>query len=89
LRRKEKEITNRNEIEEILTHNTICRIALSDNNIPYLIPMNYGYKENKIFLHSAGTGKKIEIIYQTNYRLTTCKLRIIYKESRNTGKDYS
>jgi len=29
------------------------------------------------------------LIYQTNYRLTTYKLRIIYKESRNTGKDYS
>jgi len=33
--------------------------------------------------------REIVKLYQTNYRLTTCKLRIIYKESRNTGKDYS
>ena len=66
MRRKEKEITDRNEIEEILTHNIICRIALSDNNVPYIIPMNYGYRKNKIYLHSAGVGKKIEIIQKNN-----------------------
>lgn len=66
MRKKDKEITSQKEIEEIISSNKICRIALSDENTPYIIPMNYGYKENKIFLHTGRTGKKIDIIKKNN-----------------------
>ncbi len=66
MRKKDKEITDRGEIEKIISSNKICRIALSDNNSPYIVPMNYGYKENKIFLHTGKTGKKIDIIKKNN-----------------------
>jgi len=62
MRRKDKEITNPNLITEIIKANYICRIALSDKNQPYIIPMNYGYKTNSIYLHCAKKGKKIDII---------------------------
>lgn len=66
MRRNDKKITDRTEIEEILSENTICRIGLSDKNLPYIIPMNYGYHNNMIYLHSACIGKKIDIIRQNN-----------------------
>lgn len=66
MRRKEKQITDQNLLLEILRNNTICRVALSDNNNPYIIPMNYGYDNNKIYLHSAKEGKKIDIIQRNN-----------------------
>jgi nitroimidazol reductase NimA-like FMN-containing flavoprotein (pyridoxamine 5'-phosphate oxidase superfamily) len=66
MRRKDKEIKNKNEIEDILSNNCICRIAFSYNKIPYIVPMNYGYKENKIYLHSAREGKKIDILKRNN-----------------------
>jgi uncharacterized protein len=66
VRKKDKEIKDRKEIEEILSSNKICRIALSEDNNPYVIPMNYGYKENKIFLHTGKNGKKIDIIEKNN-----------------------
>ena len=62
MRKKEKEITDHAEIEEILSTNTICRIALCDNDFPYVIPMNFGYVGNKIFLHTGREGRKIDII---------------------------
>lgn len=62
MRKKEKEITDQGEIEKIISKNKICRIALCDNDVPYIIPMNFGYKGNKIFLHTGREGKKIEII---------------------------
>ena len=62
MRRKDKEITDFNVIESILKRNYICRIALSEDNIPYIIPMNYGYKNYTLVFHSAKEGKKIDII---------------------------
>ena len=56
MRRKDKEI-----IEDILRSNFICRIALADNNLPYVIPMDYGFYENKIYLHTAGVEKRLII----------------------------
>jgi len=66
MRKKDKEITDPKEIEEIIYANKVCRIGLSEDNTPYIVPMNYGYKENKIFLHSAVVGKKIDIIKKNN-----------------------
>jgi len=62
MRKKDKEIKDPREIEEIISANKICRIALCDKDTPYIVPMNFGYKENKIFFHTARKGKKIDII---------------------------
>jgi len=66
MRRKEKEITDHTEITDILMSNTICRIALSDDTAPYIVPMNYGYRDNSLYLHSSRQGKKIDIIRKNN-----------------------
>jgi len=33
-----------------------------DHGNPYLLPFNYGYKNNCIYIHSASTGKKIDVL---------------------------
>jgi hypothetical protein len=60
--RKDKEITDFKLICEIISANNICRIALSENNIPYIVPVNYGFNGKSLFIHSAKYGKKIDII---------------------------
>lgn len=62
MRRKDKEITDFKEIESIIKRNYICRIALANNNLPYIIPMNYGYKNKTLYFHSANDGTKLDII---------------------------
>lgn len=66
MRRKEKEIVEQNIIEEILSSSSICRVALFDNEFPYIVPMNYGYKENTLYFHCALQGRKIDLIKQNN-----------------------
>ncbi len=66
MRRNDKQIEDRDILHDILQGNSVCRIALADNNIPYIIPMNYGYHEQKIYLHSAKEGRKIDIIKKNN-----------------------
>jgi uncharacterized protein len=66
MRRKDKEITDRNLIEQLLSRSEICRIAMIDGNTPYLVPLNYGYADNALYFHTALAGRKIEILKQNN-----------------------
>jgi uncharacterized protein len=62
MRRKDREITDRAEIEAILREAQVCRIALTDGEGPYIVPMSFGYEDGMIYLHSAPDGKKITMI---------------------------
>ena len=66
MRRKEKEIKSKTEIESIINSGQVCRVAFSLNDEPYIVPMYYGYKDNFLYFHSAKQGKKIDIIKKNN-----------------------
>ncbi|MBW1973892.1 MAG: pyridoxamine 5'-phosphate oxidase family protein [Deltaproteobacteria bacterium] len=66
MRKKDKEIKDKKEIEEIIKKAIALRIAMSENNMPYIVPVCFGYKENYLFFHSAPEGKKIDIIKKNN-----------------------
>lgn len=66
MRRKDKQIHDKLIINEILTKSHVCRIGFSVDNQPYIVPVNYGYADNNIFIHSAPEGKKIELIKRNN-----------------------
>jgi uncharacterized protein len=66
MRKKNQEITDLGIIEEILGNSAICRLGLLDGARPYIVPVNYGYKDKFIFIHSAHEGKKIDLIRQNN-----------------------
>jgi nitroimidazol reductase NimA-like FMN-containing flavoprotein (pyridoxamine 5'-phosphate oxidase superfamily) len=62
MRRKEKEITEKAAIEAIIKKSLVCRLALSDNNSPYIVPLCFGYKDKVLYFHGSQKGKKIDII---------------------------
>ena len=67
MRRKDREIKDRNGIEEIILQCKTCHLAMADNGMPYVVPMNFGYRflndeTLELFFHSAHEGKKIEIL---------------------------
>lgn len=66
MRRKDKEIKDTREIESIINRSDVCRIALCDNNSPYIVPVCFGYRDNYLYFHSASGGKKIDIIKKNN-----------------------
>ncbi len=55
-------IQDQQQIEEIISKAKFLRLALSESDIPYIIPMAFGYKNNEIYLHCSREGKKIDII---------------------------
>jgi uncharacterized protein len=66
MRKTEREIKDRKEIESIINQAQVCRIGLSSGNIPYIVPVNFGYKDNCLYFHCATEGKKLDIIRQNN-----------------------
>jgi uncharacterized protein len=66
MRRSDRELTGLKEIEEIIAKADVCRIALANNNIPYVVKMNFGYKRF-LFFHCANEGRKLDMIRQNDY----------------------
>lgn len=64
--RRELQVTDIEEITAILDKAKIVHLGLSDDNEPYVVPMNYGYTlENgklTLFIHGATEGKKLDIM---------------------------
>ena len=64
--RREKLITNINEIKEILDKARVLHLGLADGDMPYVVPMNYGYTMDDgkpvLWLHCATQGRKLDII---------------------------
>ena len=85
MRRKDKEITDRVGIEGILDDALILHIALVDGDLPYLIPVNFGYKDDSIYIHSAPEGKKIDLIRKNNRVAFQAEtgLEIVHKSTPN------
>lgn len=68
IRRKEKAITNIDEMKQIIQLVDHITIALCKENEPYLVTLNHGYdpKQNCIYFHCASKGKKMDILKENN-----------------------
>ena len=62
MRRQEKEVTDIVEIESIIKNSKVCRLAMSNDDQPYIVPLCFGYAENQLFFHSASEGKKLDML---------------------------
>lgn len=66
LTRREKLITDREKVVEILDKSKVLHLGLVDGDEPYVVPMNYGYtfEEDRLtlWLHGALRGRKYDII---------------------------
>lgn len=62
MRRKDKQITDLQEMEAILRAASVLHLGLAQGNEPYVVPMNFGYADGRIYLHGAAAGLKFEIL---------------------------
>ena len=64
--KRERQVTDPQQILEILDKGQVLHLGLSVNDEPYVVPMNYGYgmEDGKLtlYLHSAVKGKKLDMI---------------------------
>lgn len=66
MRRKDREVTNPEEIKEILEACKVSRIGLMDHGKAYIVPMNHGYSLEDgrlvLYYHGANEGKKLDLV---------------------------
>lgn len=71
MRRKEREVTDTDEIKRVLDECRICRLGLGDNGKIYIIPLNFGYEYVNdhcvLYFHGALEGRKINLIDANGY----------------------
>jgi len=66
MRRKDREITDLGEIEDIIEKAIVCRIGLAEGNEPYVVPVCFGYERGALYFHGAGVGRKIDMLKKNN-----------------------
>lgn len=55
--------TDKEFIESVIRHSDVCYVGMADTDgTPYVLPMNFGYQDGRIYLHSASEGRSISII---------------------------
>ena len=68
MRRKEREVTSRDDIIDVLRKCSVIRLGINTGGYPYVVPMNFGLEtEGKsliLWFHSAPQGLKLKLIRQ-------------------------
>jgi uncharacterized protein len=70
MRKKEREITDINDLDSIISRADVCRVAFAVNDTPYIVTMNFGYAggdRQYLFFHCANEGRKLDMIRINNY----------------------
>ena len=66
MRRKDREVIDDAQIDEIIRKCKICRVGFYDNGEVYIVPLNFGFVhsgDKRIFyFHGAKEGRKFELI---------------------------
>ena len=66
MRRNDREVTEAKEIDGILERCDVCRLALAAGDVPYVVPLNYGFSRTgsilTLFFHCAKEGKKLDML---------------------------
>ena len=69
MRRKDREITDRNAIISIIDECEVIRLGLADGDFPYIVPLNFGYTatddEIAFYIHGAKAGRKYEMLMKS------------------------
>ncbi len=84
-------ITDKAEIESIINQCDICFVGLTEiDGTPYVIPMNFGYLDGDIILHSAPEGKHIGLLEHSNrICVTFCSDRKLAYQHPDVACSYS
>lgn len=96
MRRKDREITDFQEILEIIKKCDVCRIALNDEGFPYMVPLNFGLdvqgEQVYLYFHAANKGTKLDLIARDNratFEMDCDHNFILYEERMSCTMGYA
>ena len=68
MRRSDRQITDSVEIAHIMSRCEVLRLALNDDQVPYILPVNFGMEPDgmTLYVHGAMEGTKYDLIAKDN-----------------------
>jgi nitroimidazol reductase NimA-like FMN-containing flavoprotein (pyridoxamine 5'-phosphate oxidase superfamily) len=95
MRRSDREIKEFDEIIKVMEKCDVCRLALFDQEYPYILPLNFGMQvqggQIVLYFHGALEGKKYELIEKNNkagFEMDCTYRLIVDEESQNCTMEY-
>ena len=66
MRRTDREIRDFDELTAIIARCDVCRLAFNDDEVPYILPLNFGEAVEdgllRLYFHGAAEGRKYELL---------------------------
>ena len=59
MRRSDKQISDRVELERLLDEAQVMRLGMIDNGKPYVVPVNFAHEDGVVWVHGAAEGRKL------------------------------
>ncbi|MDY0285563.1 MAG: pyridoxamine 5'-phosphate oxidase family protein [Bacteroidales bacterium] len=63
---RHRRVNKKEEMLKIIDECQVCSVAMTADNMPYVIPMNFAMEGEFIYLHSDPEGKKAKILERNN-----------------------
>jgi nitroimidazol reductase NimA-like FMN-containing flavoprotein (pyridoxamine 5'-phosphate oxidase superfamily) len=58
--------TDKGTIESIIRRASVCRVGMSADGQPYIVPVCFGYDDGTLYFHSATAGRKLDVLRKNN-----------------------
>jgi len=55
-------VSQREELDAVIRACRVCRLGMADKDVPYVVPMSFGYDGSFIFFHCALEGRKLDVL---------------------------
>lgn len=96
-----KDITQQDELLDVIRRCKVCHVGFVNGDKPYVLAFNFGFDNNKIYLHCAKEGHKIDILAKNNnlciyfdtdhdffarHEEVACSYRMRYRSVQAMGK---
>jgi uncharacterized protein len=69
VRRKDREVTDKTDQQDIIDKSDVCHIAFAESNTPYIVTLNFGYRWAEklvLYFHCAKVGRKLDLLRKNN-----------------------
>ena len=86
MRRKDREIPAQEALDAIITQSNFAVLGLPGQEAPYLVPMNFGWLNRCLYLHSARAGRKIRMLHDAGGKLPVSATFVSKADVHDPGK---
>lgn len=62
MRRSDREVKDQGIIDDVLRRATVCRLGMIDGDVPYVVPLCFGYDGSALYFHGAIKGRKMNVL---------------------------